>query len=138
MPAAPISSTNRTSAATLGSLSMSPSSLNCLRANQEEISMDASPATPSSTATIAALTLSLAPAFTAGLAVQQALHILESVTPGEISPERKRAAGGIISLVLGMWFSFGAHIHTLQILLPNIGSLIDGIVTGFIISAGTE
>ena len=86
------------------------------------------------------LITALAPVFAAGLAIQQLSEILSPVID-KISTDYKKIVVGLVSLTLGLALAFIAKLHVLQILgVTPAGGLdvIDGIVTGFIISGGTE
>jgi hypothetical protein len=90
----------------------------------------------------------LGPAFAAGFAVQRLLEILDALLsarerqPGKVKP----AVLGVISLVVGVALAFAGK---LRVLLPlggdldatlgaNLAAFVDYLVTGLIISAGTE
>ncbi|MCI0608453.1 MAG: hypothetical protein L0Z71_05255 [Anaerolineae bacterium] len=78
----------------------------------------------------------LGPAFAAGFALQQLLEILDPLV-GKIKVDKKLLLG-VVSLVLGLALSFGAGLSVLQPLGVTIASFWDTIITGLIISAGTE
>jgi uncharacterized protein YacL len=86
------------------------------------------------------LITALAPVFAAGLGIQQLGEILSPVID-KISPNYKKIILGLISLLLGLILAFMAKLHVLQLLgvtpSPALDPL-DAIVTGFIISGGTE
>lgn len=90
------------------------------------------------------LVLSLAPAFAAGFAVQQLIELVDSIF-GPIlkwdqpnTPINKKALFGIISLGVGLLIAFFSGIRVLQPLgVPQAG-VMDVLVTGLVISAGTE
>jgi len=86
------------------------------------------------------LIAALAPVFAAGLGIQQLGEILSPVVD-KISPNYKRIILGLVSLTLGLILAFVAKLHVLQLLGvapgPGLDSL-DAVVTGFIISGGTE
>jgi uncharacterized membrane protein len=82
----------------------------------------------------------LAPAFAAGVAVQQLLEILDPIVVLIFKAPNKKLVLGIISFVIGVFlaWSFSAF-RIVQILLndePNW--VIDVLVSGLILSAGTE
>jgi hypothetical protein len=79
---------------------------------------------------------SLGPAFAAGLAVQQLLEILGPILV-KIKINRKIFLS-LVSLVLGFVLAAGAGLHVLQAFgVANTG-IWDVVVTGLIISGGTE
>ncbi|HXT63380.1 MAG TPA: hypothetical protein VN696_10115 [Pyrinomonadaceae bacterium] len=86
------------------------------------------------------LITALAPVFAAGLAIQQLGEILSPVID-KIAADNKKVILGLISLILGLALAFMANLHVLQILgvTPTAGvNIVDGVVTGLIISGGTE
>jgi hypothetical protein len=86
------------------------------------------------------LITALAPVFAAGLGIQQLGEILSPVAD-KISAENKKIILGIVSLTLGLVLAFTAKLHVLQLLgvTPASGlDTVDAIVTGLIISGGTE
>lgn len=86
------------------------------------------------------LITALAPVFAAGLGIQQLGEILSPVID-KISSNYKKIILGLISLILGLILAFVAKLHVLQLLgvtpSPALDPL-DAVVTGFIISGGTE
>lgn len=78
----------------------------------------------------------LGPAFAAGFAVQQLLEILDPVF--EKSKVNKKLILGLISLVLGFALASGAGLHVLQAFGVVNAGFWDVVVTGLIISGGTE
>src|SRR6266404_450614 len=86
------------------------------------------------------LITALAPVFAAGLGIQQLGEILSPLID-KISADNKKLILGLVSLTLGLVLSFTAKLHVLQLLgvTPATGlDTIDAIVTGLIISGGTE
>ena len=82
------------------------------------------------------LVMALGPAFAAGMAVQQLLEFLNPVF--DQFKWKKKYTMGLISLVVGLVLSFGAGLRVLEPLgVPN-PSIFDPLVTGLLISAGTE
>ena len=82
------------------------------------------------------LVLALGPAFAAGFAIQQ---FLEFVSPlANRYKQRKKLVMGSCSLVIGMVLSFGAGLRVLEPLGVVEAGIFDPLVTGLIISAGTE
>ena len=89
----------------------------------------------------------LAPAFSAGVAVQQLLEILDPVIAGIFGAANKKLVLGIISFVIGVLLAWGlCELHVVQILTGGdpktcwtgwhlVG---DVLISGLIISAGTE
>jgi hypothetical protein len=86
------------------------------------------------------LITALAPVFAAGLGIQQLFEILSPLVD-RISADNKRIILGLVSFTLGLVLAFTAKLHVLQLLgvTPATGlDTIDAIVTGLIISGGTE
>jgi hypothetical protein len=86
------------------------------------------------------LITALAPVFAAGMGIQQLGEILSPVID-KISPNNKKILLGLISLTLGLILAFVGKLHVLQLLgvAPAAGlDSLDAVVTGFIISGGTE
>jgi hypothetical protein len=79
----------------------------------------------------------LAPVFAAGLSIQQLGEILSPVID-KISPNNKKIIVGLFSLVIGLLLAFCADLHVLHLLGLPEHKVIDPLVTGFIISGGTE
>lgn len=89
----------------------------------------------------------LAPAFSAGVAVQQLLEILDPVISAVFGAANKKLVLGIISFVIGILLAWGlCELHVVQILSGGepkpcwtgwnlVG---DVLISGLIISAGTE
>jgi len=92
------------------------------------------------------LVTALGPAFAAGFAVQRLLEILDSwFLSSNMSSNKKpfltdykKAVLATISLAAGFYFAFGASLRVLHPLGIASADMIDGTVTAFIISAGTE
>ena len=86
------------------------------------------------------LITALAPVFAAGLGIQQLGEILSPVAD-KISVDNKKIILGVVSLTLGLVLAFTAKLHVLQLLgvtpAPGLDT-VDAIVTGLIISGGTE
>jgi len=86
------------------------------------------------------LITALAPVFAAGLGIQQLGEILSPVID-KISPNHKKIILALFSLTLGLVLAFAAKLHVLQLIgvAPATGlETVDAIVTGLIISGGTE
>lgn len=86
------------------------------------------------------LITALAPVFAAGLGIQQLGEVLSPIVD-KISADYKKIVLGLVSLTLGLVLAFTAKLHVLQLLgvAPASGlATIDVIVTGLIISGGTE
>lgn len=79
---------------------------------------------------------SLAPAFAAGLAVQQLLEILGPLL--DKTKVNKKITLELISLVMGLGLAFGTGLRVLQVFGITSAGFWDLIVTGLIISGGTE
>lgn len=84
------------------------------------------------------LVAALGPAFAAGFAVQRLLEILDPIVNRLIGEENKKVALGLVSLLAGLGLSFGAKLTVLKQLGIAVDVNLDFIVTGLIISAGTE
>lgn len=84
------------------------------------------------------LIIALAPAFAAGFAVQRLLEIADPVLDMVGKPRIKHIVAGVISLIIGLLLAFGAGLHVLEPLGIKNQTLIDGLVTGLIVSGGTE
>ena len=85
-----------------------------------------------------ALVKALGPVFVAGLAIQQLLELLDSIV-GKSLGDKKPMVFSIVSLVVGLALSFGIGLRVLHPLgLINVSFALDAVVTGVIISAGTE
>jgi len=87
------------------------------------------------------LITALGPAFAAGFALQQLLEILDPIV--DIIPIKKikldkKVFLGILSLIVGLVLAFGVGLRVLQPLGIIDHDFWDGIVTGLIVSAGTE
>ncbi|HYX29037.1 MAG TPA: hypothetical protein VE863_10760 [Pyrinomonadaceae bacterium] len=88
------------------------------------------------------LITALAPVFAAGLGIQQFGEILTPIVD-KISVDNKKIILGLVSLTLGLVLAFTANLHVLNLLgvTSAPGSAlytVDAIVTGLIISGGTE
>src|SRR5689334_22551358 len=86
------------------------------------------------------LVTALGPVLAAGLALQQLLEILNPLLErlvGE-NEKTKKMYAGVISLFVGFGLSFGAGLRVLTALGASTPYVVDGIVSGLIISAGTE
>ena len=86
------------------------------------------------------LVTALGPVFAAGLALQQLLEIfgplMEKLANND--EKRKKLFLGLISLVAGLGLSFGAGLYVLRAMGASTPYVVDGIVSGLIISGGTE
>ena len=91
------------------------------------------------------LITALAPVFAAGLGIQQLGEILSPVID-KISPNYRKVILGLVSLTLGLVLAFQLDLHVFNLLKgldPKILGLdkhpsLDAMVTGLIISGGTE
>ncbi len=81
-----------------------------------------------------------APAFIAGVAIQQLLSILDPLIDRLVNAGggNKRLVMGLLSLVVGLFFAFSAGLRTLQPFGVASPDWVDAIVTGLFISGGTE
>jgi hypothetical protein len=82
------------------------------------------------------LVTGLGPAFAAGFAVQQLLELLDPWL--DKTKWDKKCLLGIFSLIAGLVLSFGAGLRVLQPLGATSSAIWDALVTGLIVSAGTE
>ena len=88
----------------------------------------------------------LGPAFAAGFAVQRLLEIVGALLSAREPGKTKPAVLGVVSLVLGVLLAFAAKLRVLvplggnldATLSPDLAAFVDYLVTGFIISAGTD
>jgi hypothetical protein len=78
----------------------------------------------------------LGPAFAAGFAVQQLLEILDPIL--DKVKVNKKLFLGLISLIVGFALASGARLHVLQAFGVVNAGFWDIVVTGLIISGGTE
>ena len=83
------------------------------------------------------LVVALGPAFVAGFAVQQMLEILDPIVERFFKGNKKLLLGSV-SLIIGLALAFGAGLRVLQPLGVTNTDFLDAIVTGLIVSAGTE
>jgi len=84
------------------------------------------------------LVKALGPAFAAGFAVQQLLEVLDPLIIKIIGQADKKLVLGIVAFVLGLALAFGTGLHVLEPLGVANAGIWDTIVTGLVISAGTE
>jgi hypothetical protein len=82
------------------------------------------------------LVMALGPAFAAGFAVQQLLELLDPLLD-RIKVDKKLLLG-VMALVAGLVLAFGAGLRVLQPLGVANADFLDAVVTGLIVSAGTE
>jgi hypothetical protein len=86
------------------------------------------------------LITALAPVFAAGLGIQQLTEILDPILD-KIASDYKKVFLGVVSLAAGLALAFGAELqvlHLLGILEPDKRAFLDAVLTGLIISGGTE
>jgi hypothetical protein len=83
------------------------------------------------------LVLALGPAFAAGLAVQRLLEILDPFLE-KLLGDNKKAILGVIALLVGIALAAGTGMRVLEPLGISVVGAADILVTGLIISAGTE
>lgn len=83
------------------------------------------------------LVTALGPAFAAGFALQQLLEILDPLIE-KITKENKKMLLALVSLVFGLALAFLAGIRVLVHLGYTGPQMWDAIITGLIVSAGTE
>lgn len=87
------------------------------------------------------LVAALGPAFAAGFAVQRLAEISDPLLKEIIGEERKRTVIGILSLLLGLvlaWTLKLSVLGNLGLSLSTTLTYVDYLVTGLIVSAGTE
>ncbi len=86
------------------------------------------------------LVTALGPVLAAGLAVQQLLELLNPLIERIVGEDekRKKMYVGIISLFVGFGLSFGGGLRVLSALGASTPYVVDGVVSGLIISGGTE
>src|SRR5689334_14571331 len=86
------------------------------------------------------LVTALGPVLAAGLALQQLLEILNPLIEKIVGEDEKtkKMYLGLISLFVGFGLSFGAGLRVLTALGADAPYVVDGIVSGLIISGGTE
>lgn len=84
------------------------------------------------------LVVALGPAFAAGFALQQLLEIVDPVTDKLIGAVNKKLVLGILSLIIGLLLAFWAGLRVLQPLGAVTPDIVDAVVTGLVVSAGTE
>lgn len=82
------------------------------------------------------LVMALGPAFAAGLAVQQFLEFASPVV--DMMKKDKKLIMSLAAVLLGLALAFGAGIRVLQPLGLEKAGIFDPLVSGLIISAGTE
>jgi Mg/Co/Ni transporter MgtE len=83
------------------------------------------------------LVRALGPAFAAGFALQQLMELVDPIL-GKVKEDKKKTILGIVSLVVGLVLAFGAGLRVLQPLGVTNADFWDAIVTGVIVSAGTD
>jgi hypothetical protein len=79
----------------------------------------------------------MAPVFAAGLGIQQLGEILDPILE-RVSADRKRVVMGVVSLSIGLAVAFIGKLHVLAILGAPDDKIINPLITGLIISGGTE
>ena len=86
------------------------------------------------------LITALGPVLAAGFALQQLLEILNPLIERIVGEDEKtkKMYLGLISLFVGFGLSFGAGLRVLTALGATAPYIVDGIVSGLIISGGTE
>jgi hypothetical protein len=77
----------------------------------------------------------LVPAFAAGFAVQRLLEIADPLLD---KAKNKKAILGVLSLIVGLALAVAGKLRVLLPLNTDIGPVLDYLVTGLFISAGTE
>ena len=84
------------------------------------------------------LVKALGPAFAAGFAIQQLLEVLDPIIIKIIGQADKKLVLGIVAFVVGLVLAFGAGLSILEPLGVAEAGIGDTIITGLVISAGTE
>jgi hypothetical protein len=77
----------------------------------------------------------MAPAFAAGLAVQRLVDISEPVTK---DLPMKKLIVNAVAVLLGVWLAIAADLGVLKPLGADVARWADVVVTGLIVSAGSE
>jgi hypothetical protein len=80
----------------------------------------------------------LGPAFAVGFAVQQVLEIVDPVIEAVVPKNWKKTILGLIALAIGLAAAYGAKVRVLGPLGVTSAGAWDPIVTGVIVSAGTQ
>ena len=84
------------------------------------------------------LVKALGPAFAAGFAIQQLLEILDPLIIKIIGQADKKLVLGIVAFIVGLVLAFGVGLSILEPLGVADTGIWDTIITGLVISAGTE
>ena len=84
------------------------------------------------------LVKALGPAFAAGFAVQQLLEVLDPLIMKIIGKADKKLVLGVAAFVFGLVLAFGTGLRVLEPLGVANAGIWDAVVTGLVISAGTE
>jgi hypothetical protein len=79
----------------------------------------------------------LAPVIVGAFAVQQLLELLQNI-PAISNSSKKKLILGAISLVIGIALTFGTGMRVLEPLEIASQDWMDAVVTGILLSAGTE
>lgn len=85
--------------------------------------------------TVDELVRAMGPAFAAGLAVQRLVDILEPIA---MNLPFKKFFVNLLALAAGLWLAAGANLGVLKPLGADVARWIDVVVTGLIVSAGSE
>lgn len=83
------------------------------------------------------LITALGPVFAAGMGIQQLGEILDPILE-KIAPNNKRVVIGFFSLIIGLLVAFVGKLHVLAILGAPDDQIVNPLVTGLLISGGTE
>ncbi len=78
------------------------------------------------------------PIFAAGFAIQQFVELLDPLINKFLEKKGKQIVINLFSLIIGILLSYGAKLRLLQSLGNDANFLIDIIITGLVISGGTE
>lgn len=84
------------------------------------------------------LVVALGPAFAAGFAIQRLMELLDAFLGGSLPDASKKRVAALISLAFAGLVTFVGGVRVLYPLGMSGSSLMDGLVTMLVISAGTE
>ena len=85
-----------------------------------------------------ALLLALAPALVAGMAVQRFLELADSLVLKFLSAKAKSVVTTVLSIAIGVGLAVVFKLRVLDALGTHQNRALDAIVTGLVISTGTE
>jgi hypothetical protein len=82
--------------------------------------------------------VALLPALAAGFAVQRLVEVVDPIVVRIVGEDRKKVYLGLLSLIVGIGLASLGALRVLHNLGVDVVSVVDYIVTGLIISAGTD